>query len=278
MPALAAIEPNSLFQASFSFEPQLRARYLRLESTPRSSGKFQDSDLIEQSACFLEVLLVSASIHEALAQLSITTSEVTPEIAAQMRDRTLALYGLDPVLVVNEACSRLGINSLKKPDFELSLEAVVRAMNAILETCPIDHLEALAAKRGLEAWGHRCRIAYDGIKAFVLRNGSSQKAQVSVVGEAYARGSLSTEDVATLLDVHPVDAVALLESHGYKRSLDRLALAPEKRAEIFSRMREDRRGRSGKPRWSTESIARDVLASERLEGVDARRWVPRDGQ
>ena len=280
MPALAAaISPDSLFQAVFSIEPGLRAQYLRLESVPQSSTDSPPAVLIEKSTYFLDLLLVGAFVHEALAQLGCSSiTEITPEIAAEVRSRTIAIYGRDPVVVADEAHRHLEIDLPKQPEFQLSLEAVVRAMKSVLEICPIEHLEQLAATHRLETWGHRCRIAYDGIKAFVLRNAASQRAQVSVVGHAFVRGSLSVSDVATLLEVHPVDAVALLESHGFRRSLEQITLETSKRSKALADMRADRITRAGEPAWTHESIARDVVASERLEGVDARRWIVRDGQ
>ncbi len=281
MPALAAIEPNSLFYAVFNVEPGLRQQYLRLESAPQTSGGSSDSpaNLVETTAYFLEVLVVGAIVNEALAQLNcFTLPEITPDVIAEVRSRTIAMCGLDPVVVVDEARRHLGINSPEKPEFQLSLDAVVRAMKSVLQICPIEHLEQLAATHRLETWAHRCRIAYDGIKAFVLRNAEIQKAQVVVVGHAFVQGTLSVSDVATLLEVHPVDVVALLESHGFKRSLAQITLQASRRGEILARMRDDRISRSGEPDWTHESIARDVVASERLEGVDARRWVVRDGQ
>jgi len=280
IPRSAAIEPNPLFHAFFDVEPQLREQYLRLSSVPRTEAGPAESParLIEQTACFLELLLVSSFLCESLVARGLSPADVTPDLVAEIRELSITMYGLDPVVVLDTARRHLEITATGKEEFELSLEAIVRALSSFLEACPIEHLEQLAATYRLEAFGHRCRVAYDGIRAFVLRNDPSQKLQIRVLGQAYARGSLSVVDVATLLELHPVDAVALLESQGFKRGLDRISLDDAGRAEIFARMRQDRLDRAGTPAWSPESIARDVVASERIEGVDARRWIPRDGQ
>ncbi len=281
MPVLAAVfEPPPLFQAFFTVEPKLRAQYLRLESVQQSALDLPDSPthLVEQSACFLELLLVSAVFRESHSELSYSLAEITPEIAAELRRRTIAMCGLDPAVVVDDARRHLQINSPAKPEFQLSVEALVREMKSALEVCPIGHLEHLAAANRIENWGHRCRIAYDGIKAFVLRNSPNQKAQISVLGREYVRGSLSVNDVATLLELHPVDAAALLESRGFNRGMEQIALDAAQRSRILARMRSDRLARDGEPAWTNESIARDVVASERIEGVDARHWITRDGR
>lgn len=281
MTALATtIEPNTLLQASFQVESGLRPQYLRLASARASSPSTPASTahLVEQTAQLLELVLVSAFLFESLTARGCSLTHLTPEIAAEVREQTLAMYGLDPDAVFDAARKHLAIDTTNTPDFEPSLEALVSAMNALLASCPIEQIEQLATTHHIETFGHRCRVAFDGIKAFVLRNGSSERARISVLGHAYVRGSLSIGNVATLLELHPVDAVALLESHGFKRGLEQITLEDARRFQILTRMREDRMTRAGEPAWTNESIARDVVASERLEGIDARRWIPRDGQ
>jgi hypothetical protein len=96
-------------------------------------------------------------------------------------------------------------------------------------------------------------------------------------GESFQAGCISVPQVSALLGLHPVDAVAVLESHGYARSLATLALTEQERAAIYARMRADRLARRGAPVITAESIARDTIASARIEGVDVRRWIARDG-
>jgi hypothetical protein len=275
-----AIEPNILLQASFQVELGLRPQYFKLTSAaaPSQGAPVPIAPLVKQTAELLELVLVGAFLFESLTARGGSLARLTPEVASEVREQALAMYGLDPGEVFEAARKHLPVDPTQTPDFEPSLEALVRAMNSLLASCPIEQIEQLAMTHHIEAFGHRCRIAYDGIKAFVLRNGSSEQAQISVLGHAYVRGSLSIDDVATLLELHPVDAVALLESHGFNRRLEQIALHDSRRTQILSRMREDRLARTGEPAWTNESIARDVVASERLEGVDARRWIPRDGQ
>ena len=94
------------------------------------------------------------------------------------------------------------------------------------------------------------------------------------VGEAFREARISLAEAAESLCLHLVDAVALLEAHGFSRSIEALALSEEERRAIYARIRMDRLARRGVPQWSAESVARDAIASERLEGVDARAWIP----
>jgi hypothetical protein len=53
-----------------------------------------------------------------------------------------------------------------------------------------------------------------------------------------------------------------------------IALTDEGREAILDRIRR-RRLEEGQPSDSDEWIAREVIASQRIEGVDARPWIPR---
>ena len=281
MPALtpASIEPDILFSFAASAEPELKQEFLRLESTSRNPEDcVAGPRLVEQSAHFLEVLLVGAFLHEELAREGCASHDVSAAMVEELRTRTLAMYGLDIQTVAEEAREHLGIVNSEGAGFSLSVDAVVRLMESVLEICPIDHIEELASKLSLEDRGHRCRVAYDGIKTFVFRNSSRQRDRISVIGRAYVDGHMSIGDASTLLDLHPVDVVPLFESHGFKRGIDQMTLSGEQRNQMFSAMREDRVQRNGAIEWTRETVARDVVASERIESVDARRWIPRGGQ
>ena len=163
MALAATLTPNPL-DAFLYFESGLRSQYLRLDS---SAVELQSQRaLIQKSAYFLEVLLVGAFIHEVLGETGVKFSDVTPEIAKDLHARTLAMCGLDLEEVMQNALTHLRFKDSKGPEFTLSREAVVRAMKSALEIWPIDHLEQVAAEQGMETWGHRCRVAYDGIRAF----------------------------------------------------------------------------------------------------------------
>lgn len=99
---------------------------------------------------------------------------------------------------------------------------------------------------------------------------------VTAAGHQYADGRVSVEEVAAMLDLEVPDAVALLEEHGFRRSVDGLRLAAEARRERLRRIREDRLARGGHPVLSIAYVVRDVIANQRIEGIDARAWLPRE--
>jgi len=73
----------------------------------------------------------------------------------------------------------------------------------------------------------------------------------------------------------PSDAIARLEREGHSREISEIRLDDSRRAAIVSRIRQDRLARRGKPVLSPEMVRREVIASERLEGIDARDFFDR---
>jgi hypothetical protein len=94
-----------------------------------------------------------------------------------------------------------------------------------------------------------------------------------LVGRLYAGGDLEIYEAASLLDRTVPDAIALLEEGGYARAIDKIRLGAEDRHAILARVRADRERRAGRPAPSEERINRNVIASERIEGIDARAWL-----
>jgi hypothetical protein len=92
------------------------------------------------------------------------------------------------------------------------------------------------------------------------------------LGAEYVEGRLSLDALAAELGGDRADALAWLDERRLGRPLRLLALSPADMAERLARIRADRlRG----PRPADPSlVARSVVASMRLAGVDARPWVP----
>ena len=100
---------------------------------------------------------------------------------------------------------------------------------------------------------------------------------LQAVGTGYGDDLLSITEVARLLGVAPPDALIMLVSGGYHRPLEVIRLTPEERQARLQAIRIDRLARKGAPAPDEDLIARDVIASERLESVDARRWISLGG-
>jgi hypothetical protein len=119
-------------------------------------------------------------------------------------------------------------------------------------------------------------VAFDALTAFVFRNSQRGQDAVRILGRAYAAGTISVSEIGRLLSVQPADVVAALERYGFQRPIDTILLRPEDREEVLGRIRHDRLQRGGIVQYSAALVRRDVVASERIEGVDARRWLAED--
>ena len=94
-----------------------------------------------------------------------------------------------------------------------------------------------------------------------------------VAGEAYADGRLSLDHAVDALQMHRADVVALFEEMGFTRSLDMIRLDADERTRLLAAIRKDRMQRSGAAVTSLDLAKRSVVATQRIEGVDARPWI-----
>ncbi len=98
---------------------------------------------------------------------------------------------------------------------------------------------------------------------------------MAVAGQAYAESRLNVDEVAALLILPVHDAVALLEEHGFRRSVEALRLDPAARKARIAELAKERRLRSGAPIVDPAWVEREVIASQRIEDIDARPWLRR---
>lgn len=260
-------------------EAELRSAYIRVSLTsPTAARPVQaDRDMVRRSAHFLELVAVSACTVEALIE-SPPGDHPGPAYFAQLASRVQQVSGLDPAEATREAIDALGAPSA---DVELAqppeLHAIIRPIRSFVEAVPIELLEQFGHTYHVQEWSFRCRVAFDAIWAFLFRNDTKERSRLTTVGIAYASGKIAIDAAASLLGVGPSEAIAVLETAGFRRTIDVIRLSPTERTERLAGIRRDRHERAGMPRPSDAAIARDVVASQRIEGIDARRWVP-DGR
>jgi hypothetical protein len=185
------------------------------------------------------------------------------------------LSRLDPLAVFQENKNLFVPPIAPPPDAPIvrDIAVVLRTCQSVLLHCPIGALEAAGQRYGLQVAANRCRVAFDALTAFVARNAYPQQSAIFAAGSAYADGRLSIDEVASMLAMTVPDAVALLEQLGFCRTPERLGLSPEQRAARLRAIRQDREAHGGAPRNDPGLVARDVIASQRIEDVDARPWL-----
>jgi Mn-dependent DtxR family transcriptional regulator len=94
-----------------------------------------------------------------------------------------------------------------------------------------------------------------------------------IVGEQYRRGQIRIQDAARLLGMSTSDAIFDLEQDGFSRAPAAVALTEDEREAVYQRLRQHRLQHTGPPVVDQELVERDVIASERIAGVDARSWM-----
>ncbi len=77
-----------------------------------------------------------------------------------------------------------------------------------------------------------------------------------------------------MIGVSVDEAIFLLERHGYSRAIANIRLSPEERKLRLAKLRSDRLARNDQPTVDKRLVLRDVVASQRIEDLDARPWLP----
>ena len=259
-----------LFDDVLRTEGDLRRRYIRLHESGPSKGKPQNdrAGFVKANAVFLELLWAGAVLYEIEADQGASAKKLSPILVLR---RISEFCGIDTSELLRNAREVLGLEPQRQE--AVSLELILQTVRAVVEGCPIDAIERLGAAHSAQTWAHRARFAYEGLKSFCFRMDPKCQEVLRIVGRQYVAGYLSMDEASKLLELDSVDAVALLQQGGYFRPIDRIELTEDARAEVYRRIREARLSPRRTP--TAEDVARDVIASERIEGIDARRWIQR---
>lgn len=89
-------------------------------------------------------------------------------------------------------------------------------------------------------------------------------------GERYERGEVSIQELAEVWSVSIPDMIERLEGMGIARRPDAVRLSTEERRVRLAKLRADRLARDGNPVPDADAVNRSVIASQRIEGIDAR--------
>ena len=261
------------------FEAALRTRCLvALDHLPTPDDSFPDparlTELLRQGTHCLELLVVLTATTEAVRELGIETYGDLKQRAADVQRRVAAATHLD-VGAVLQSARQYAPSSVPADDepIRTGLQRLKLLVRTVTASCPTDLFDDLASFFTLPEWGYRFHVAYEALRSFLRRHNPKQREPLLIVGRYYQQGALEIGDVATLLDESIPDSVVLLEEHGFGRTVDTIALHHDARAQRLEKIREDRLRRGGLPAYSKELVRRSTIASERIEGVDARPWL-----
>jgi hypothetical protein len=261
-------------QARVISDRELELRRLALEET---TAPLSPEKTLTQWAHALELALFFASLQEAVTRLGlVTTADVIREYR-HVDALVVTLSRLDPAKVVQENEQVLAPLLRLQPPADgpasVDMGLVLTSVTSLILHCPLADLDRTGRDHALAELAHRCKLAFDSLTAFVARNSRPHADALHAAGCAYAEGRLSIDEVASVLSMAPQDAVALLEEQGFRRSMGEIRLSEAARNERLRAIREERLARRGEPDLREDLVAREVIASQRIEDIDARPWL-----
>ena len=252
-------------------ETRLRIDYRSIPQAPQETAR----QFLRGVTAFIECLHVSFVFVEVARRQGAQTVAEAVEHHEDIEKHVHALTKLRPAEVLHD--NPWALRQLPKgapPTQELPrLDKLLLFVSSFVGAFPVKELVDLAIKVGLQDLGARSQVAHDALGRFVKRNDPLTDDRVRIVGPDYAAGDISLNDVAGALGLSAPDTVALLEDFGYARPLEHIALTEEKRALHYGALRRSRQQRQGKPHAEPSAIARDVIATQRIEDIDARPWI-----
>lgn len=152
---------------------------------------------------------------------------------------------------------------------------ILQSAGEFLRSFPLAEICELARSMGQADLAHRIHTGMEQLQANYNRLHAPASSQFFIAAVAYVNGSIELDVAAKLLGLCRSDLVAALETQGFNRPSDAILLDDTHRATILERLKKDRAQRAGKLHVDSDLLARDVIATQRIEGVDARRWLPR---
>ncbi len=270
-------------QAQLKAAPRLyRQQYIRATAEATRSRSDASDDTVEVSledlVIMLEIFSMSALLSEIQHDLGIEADEVSADQANEClaRLRAMAHIDLEAFFATGAALfGRMTANVTADDDGPLPWDQELRTLSAILEEFPTKAIAENARAAGRPDLTHRAQTSHDALRAVLRRNDPAEKAKLKVAGNAYAMGRLSLGEVAVMLEMSESDTVFELERAGYVRSIETIVRCADETADAdLARIAAGVAARGGKaPPVDPGHVRRDVVASQRIENIDARRTI-----
>lgn len=237
---------------------------------------------VQLAAAFIDILRFSLAFCEVANLRGITEwqqlkSTTDGDFLRELR--ATAGTSIDDITKSLAILNRRGASPTAQPEAQETLQAVkdqvLASAGEFLRTFPLAEACRFARESNHEEIAHCIQTGAEHIQAIYNRLHAPTSPQFSIAAVAYVNGSITMDVAANLLGLSRSDLAAALESHGFARPPEVVALDDAHRAAILARLRAERMKRSGKSHLDSDLVARDVIATQRIEGVDARRWLPR---
>lgn len=190
-----------------------------------------------------------------------------------LRAEAARIAGFDAVgFVEREFASGRTVVGLPSREPAVVLRELVSAVSRRLGALDLDAMVSLShqvsADLGVPERGHELWSLADRLSSAVLRLQSELGDRFAEAVRLYRRGQIEVSEIARLLGWPPEKVAFEFERLGVARTLDAIRLTPAARAERLAQIARTR----GRP--SASLARRDAIASQRIEGIDARAHLP----
>lgn len=262
---------------------QLRSTGRRLHhrmakvSWPEPEQSTLQPHVLQLLAAFIDVLAVGLAITELVRLRGISTWQQLEDSQEWIPEVQVA-SGVSPDQFAASAAvlaERLSPRPGTRPSLDQMGQEMQHSAAEFLRSFPVAEVCNLARCIGEEALAHRIQVGTDQLSAIHRRMHVPESEQFRIAAMAYAKGAIEIDVAANLLGLGRADLLAALEVNGFTRPPEVIALDAAHRSAIRGRLRANRLERSGTTTLDPDLVARDVIASQRIEDVDARRWLLR---
>lgn len=264
--------------------------FVRLISVSSDQASERDEQISASIESDLELVkntlrfgLWAAGLAEGLLEVGVTALPAAPGQPVpwdRVRDLARALTGIDLISELDENAVLADIIQRADPPApnsttKLSTETLLTTTTAWCRTILTSVPESLFLRRlGFERTIHEIESAVEGIRCLLLRHSSETHRLLLVLGRSYAAGKLDLADLEEALNLRREDVLVALEQHGFsRRPASALRAEPELEERVLQRLRQGRRANAPRRIADASRVRRDVVATQRIEGVDAR-WLP----
>jgi len=226
-------------------------------------------DVFEKALDFGELVAMSAVALESLVQLGWAGLEGLAD--PRVRDRFRHITGMDvsdlgPRVQRLERWLGLGPKpSQANLDVLAAYQEFLQVARSSVETRSFDVMKETAIGDGNAERANRCHFVAGRLRQLVARS-EVMNPILTTLGMAYAEGRMSLAEVGTATGLAPEDLVPELERLGYHRQLEAIRLSPEERRARLQQLA----SAQGPRRYDLDHVRRDVIATHRIEGIDAR--------
>ena len=254
------------FVASVENDAAVRAQLARLQL--RREGGVQRADLraaLEQLARALRTDLSILAFVEALHALSVSSLSAAKSLSAKITERAHLIAGFDvrPFLSSVGAASTLPVPASDDLQLDRLREVFSRHVLASLAAFPAEEVKALTTQLDDAEMAHRIFQDAQKLAAIARRADDVWAHRLNDAGALFLEGRIEVADVARLWGRAPQEVAADFERLGFVRQVETIELDDVERRRRLAQVTRS----SGASR---ERIARDVVASQRIEGIDAR--------